>query len=65
LNPNALVVTGKDVYKFYNMNESFALKCSHHSFSRREESQANAISTNFVSHTWLIDGKFVVCTDVG
>jgi hypothetical protein len=65
LNPNALIVTGKDTYKFYNLNESYALKCSHQAFSRRDENQANAISTNFVCHTWLADGKFVVCTDVG
>lgn len=65
MNPNALIVTGKDTFKFYNLNESFSMKCSHNGFSRREENQSNPISTNFVCHTWLADGKFVVCTDVG
>lgn len=65
MNPNVIVVTGKDVYKFYNLTENNQLKCAHHGFSKREENAANVISTNFICHTWLADGKFIVCTEDG
>ena len=65
LNPNVIIVTGKDVYKFYNLTENNQLKCAHHNFSRRDENTANPISNNFVCHAWLADGKFIVCTDIG
>ena len=35
----------------------------HSSFARKDEQQP--LSTNFVCHTWLADGKFIVCTDIG
>jgi len=37
LNANSLIVTGKDTYKFFNLTESYSMKCSHNGLSRREE----------------------------
>ncbi len=63
-NPDVIVVTGRDVYRYYTLTDTNQLKLSHSGFTRKDESAA-AISTNWVRHAWLSDGKFVVCTDIG
>ena len=60
----SIVVVGRDVYKFFTLSETNVLKCTHQSFMRKDEAN-NAISTNFICHTWLNDGRFIVCTDSG
>lgn len=65
LNPSVILVTGKDVYKYYHLTDMNQLKCNHAGFNRKDDSQTPAISTNFVCHAWMADGKFVVCTDIG
>jgi hypothetical protein len=59
-----LLVTGKDVYKFYHLTDSNQLKAKEQGFQQKGDS-ANAISTNFICHTWLNDGRFIVCTETG
>ena len=62
-NGQVIIVTGKDVYKFYMLSDNANLKQLHSSFARKDDQQP--LSTNFVCHTWLADGKFIVCTDIG
>jgi len=65
VNQNVIIVTGKDVYKYYNLSDTNQLKCNHSTFSRKDDSQNPPISTNFVCHAWVDGGKFIVCTDIG
>lgn len=36
-NQNVIVVTGKDVYKYYNLSDTNQLKCNHSTFSRKDD----------------------------
>ena len=62
-NGSVILVTGKDVYKFFMLSDNSNLKQLHSSFARKDDQQP--LSTNFICHTWLADGKFIVCTDIG
>ena len=62
---DTIIVTGKDVFKYYKVTDQNALKINHSSFNRKDDSQTPALSTNFVCHAWLSDGRFIVCTDIG
>lgn len=65
VNPNFILVTGKDVYKYYHLTETNQLKIQHSNFARKDDNSNPAISTNFVCHSWLADGRFILCTDIG
>jgi len=59
-----IVVTGKDVYMVFTLNENYVLKVTHSVLSRKDDS-LTPFSTNYIQHTWLADGRFVICTDAG
>jgi len=59
-----IVVTGKDVYMTLILNENNQLKVTHSVLSRKDDSQT-PYSTNYIQHTWLADGRFVICSDAG
>lgn len=46
------------------LNENNQLKVTHSALSRKDDSQT-PYSTNYIQHTWLADGRFVICTDAG
>jgi len=54
-----ILVTGNNTYKYYRLSENNFLKLIHGSIIKKEAH----ISNNFTCHTWLPDGKIIVCTD--
>jgi len=58
--PNNILVTGRDVFKFYKL-ENFQLRPSHNQVMKKEAE----VSTNYTCHTWLPDGRIALCTDLG
>lgn len=55
------MVTGNQTYKFYRVQENGTLKPTHTSILKKE----SHISNNYTCHTWLPDGRLIVCTDQG
>lgn len=62
LDPNSLIVTGNNVYRFFTIKDNNQLKQIHGSFDKKKDTE---VSTNFTCHAWLHDGKFILCTDQG
>lgn len=58
---NCVVVTGNSIYKYYRIGESNSLKTVHNAIAKKE----SHISNNYTCHSWLPDGRFIVCTDQG
>jgi len=59
--PGTVLVTGNGTYKFYKVSENNILKPAHNQIQKKD----NHISSNYTCHTWLPDGKLIVCTDQG
>ena len=58
---NTVLVTGNNTYKFYRVQDNNILKPTHTSILKKEAH----ISTNYTCHTWLPDGRLLICTDQG
>jgi WD40 repeat protein len=58
---NVVLVTGNSTYKFYRVTDSNILQPKHVSILKKE----SHISNNYTCHTWLPDGRLLVCTDQG
>jgi hypothetical protein len=58
--PNHIVVTGKDLFKFFKLDNQ-QLKSAHNSIAKKEAE----VSSNYTCHTWLPEGRIAVCTDMG
>jgi hypothetical protein len=58
---NTVLVTGNGVYKFYKVQENNLLKPIHTQISKKDPH----ISNHYSAHTWLPDGRALVCTDKG
>lgn len=58
--PNHLLVTGKELFKFFKVDNN-QLRVSVHSIAKKEHD----ISTTYTCHTWLPDGRIAVCTELG
>jgi hypothetical protein len=56
-----VLVTGNSTYKFYRVQDNNALQPKHNSILKKE----SHISNNYTCHTWLPDGRLLVCTDQG
>lgn len=61
LDHSTVLVTGKDVFKYYRLLDNNTLKLLHGAMPKKEAD----ISKNYKCHAWLSDGKFIVCTDLG
>jgi hypothetical protein len=55
-----MLLTGKDVFSFYRISDQGLIKCLIHQFKPDSE-----YSRDFTCHTWLSDGKFILCTKEG
>jgi len=60
LDSNSMLVTGNGVYKFFKLKDN-GLKQEPHQVTKKEKQ----ISENFTCHTWLPDGRIIICTDSG
>ena len=58
---NIVLVTGNNTYKFYRVQENNSLKATHTQIVKKEAH----ISNNYTCHSWLPDGRLIVCTDQG
>ena len=58
---NVVLVTGNSTYKFYRVTDNNMLQIKHVSILKKE----SHISNNYTCHTWLPDGRLLVCTDQG
>jgi len=58
---NIVLVTGDNTYKFFRVQENNSLKQTHGQIAKKEAH----ISNCFTCHTWLPDGRLIVCTDQG
>lgn len=56
-----MLVTGNSSYKFYRVGDNNLLKPTHTSILKKD----SHISNNYTCHTWLPDGRLLVCTDQG
>lgn len=56
-----LLVTGKNTYRFFRMQETHQMKVIHTAIQKKDL----AISTNYTCHTWLSDGRILICNDQG
>jgi len=54
-------VTGNNTFRYFKVGDGNTLKCNHSQIAKKE---AN-ISSNYTCHTWLPDGRILVCTDKG
>lgn len=57
---NSLIVTGNGVYKYYKLKDN-GLRPEHSGLTKKE----SHISNHYTCHTWLPEGKIIVCTDQG
>jgi hypothetical protein len=58
---NVILVTGNSTYKFYRVTDNNVLQPKHVSILKKE----SHISNHYTCHTWLPDGRLLVCTDQG
>ena len=58
--PNHLLVTGKELFKFFKVDNQ-NLKIIHNQISKKESD----VDATYTCHTWLPDGKIAVCNDKG
>ena len=52
-------MTGNNTYKYYRVQDNNSLKVAHANIAKKEPH----ISNNYTCHTWLPDGRLLVCTD--
>ena len=57
---NSLIITGNGVYKYYKLKDN-GLRPEHSTLAKKE----SHISNNYTCHTWLPEGKIIICTDQG
>ena len=57
---NSLVVTGNGVYKYYKLKDD-GIRPEHSGITKKESHIAN----HYTCHTWLPEGKIIICTDQG
>lgn len=58
---DAILITGNNTYKYYDVKSDGNLKCTFPQLSKKEN---NHLSSNYTAHCWLPDGnKFLVATD--
>jgi cilia- and flagella-associated protein 57 len=57
---NSLIVTGNGVYKYYKLKDN-GLRPEHSALAKKE----SHISNHYTCHTWLPEGKIIICTDQG
>lgn len=53
-------MTGNGVYKYYKLKDN-GLRVEHSQMNKKEAH----VSNHFTCHTWLPDGRLLVCTDQG
>lgn len=58
---NVVVVTGDNTYKFFRVQENNSLKQTHGQIAKKE----SHISGTYTCHTWMPDGRLIICTDQG
>jgi hypothetical protein len=59
LDSNNVLVTGNNTFKFYRVKENNNLHANHTQITKKEAH----VSNNYTCHTWLPDGRLLVCTD--
>ena len=57
---NSLIVIGNGVYKYYKLKDN-GIRPEHSGISKKE----SHISSHYTCHTWLPDGKIIICTNQG
>ena len=57
---NSIVVTGNGVYKYYKLKDN-GIRPEHSGLTKKE----SHISNHYTCHTWLPEGKIIICTDQG
>ena len=57
---NSIIVIGNGVYKYYKLKDN-GIRPEHSGVLKKE----THISSNYTCHTWLPDGKIIICTDQG
>lgn len=60
IDANSILVTGNGVFKYYKHKDNM-LKVEHTGMTKKEQH----ISNHLTCHTWLPDGRAIVCTDQG
>ena len=58
---NAIIVTGNSIFKYYRIADSNSLKTIHNQIAKKDVH----ISNNYTCHSWLPDGRLIICTDQG
>lgn len=61
VDPQLVLITGPQTYKFYKITETNALTTMKNNLNKKDQH----ISSNYTCHCWLADGKFLVGTDQG
>lgn len=56
---SSVLVTGNSTYKFYKVGDNAVLKPTHTSILKKD----SHVSNNYTCHTWIPDGRLLVCTD--
>ena len=62
---NALIVTGKDCYRFIKKLENDSLKVFYKEITSQKNLMALDLSTDISCHCWLADGRFILCNEKG
>lgn len=57
---NSIIVIGNGVYKYYKLKDN-GIRPEHSGISKKE----SHISSHYTCHTWLPDGKIIICTNQG
>jgi hypothetical protein len=62
---NALIVTGKDCYRFIKKLENDTLKVFYKEITSQKNLVALDLNTDISCHCWLADGRFILCNEKG
>jgi hypothetical protein len=58
--PHCLVITGKDIYKYYKIIDNQTMKCQVNQLTKKESN----FSTQYNAHTWT-DDRLILYTEKG
>ena len=58
---NSIVVTGRNMYRFYRMQENHTLKVIHQTLAKKDPLTSSA----YAGHSWLPDGRLLLATEAG
>lgn len=60
MNDGSVVVTGPDTFKYYRIEDG-ELQAAHTQINNSQRDN----TTMYSCHTWMTDGRLIVCTEVG